>query len=146
MVNDGQLDSSVATIRVIVTPVADAPVLVLNDQPGQGREIFRTGWESVCDRNGTSTLVQSRQLEGWTLITRPDTSSGGSNGFEIWSTDDKMMDAGNKLRTVSAMAGDGTNWLELNNSGGDMHQTLGIPYSLCRRITHPHPGRRAGFA
>ena len=95
-----------------------------------GREVFRTGWESVCDRNTTSTLVQQKELEGWTLITRPDPSRGGSNGFEIWSTGDQMMDAGNKLRTVTAAAGNGAHWLELNNGGSEMHQTLGLERSI----------------
>ena len=124
--NDGQLDSELATVRITVSPQADAPTLVLTEQPGQTREIFRTGWESVVNRNRTSTLVQSRELEGWTLITRPDRSAGGANGFEIWSTGDQMMDARHTLRTVSAMPGDGNHWLELNNAGGDQHQTLGI--------------------
>ncbi|HZX33542.1 MAG TPA: Ig-like domain-containing protein [Rhodocyclaceae bacterium] len=130
VVNDGLADSLPATVRLIVAALADAPTLVVTDRPGEGREVFRTGWESVRNKNSTSTLVQSHELEGWTLLTRPDPSSGGSNGFEIWSSGDKMMDAGNRLRTVSAMAGNGANWLELNNSGGHMHQTLGLERSV----------------
>jgi hypothetical protein len=114
----------------MVDAVADAPTLVLTDLPGQGREVFRTGWETVQNKNSTSTLVQQKTLEGWTLITRPDTSSGGSNGFEIWSSGDKMMNAANQNKTVNAAAGNGNNWLELNNSGGGMHQTLGFERSV----------------
>ncbi|MGP0204638.1 tandem-95 repeat protein, partial [Pseudomonas sp. NCHU5216] len=128
--SDGQTESGVATVRLVVSPVADAPTLVLSDPQPQTREVFRTGWESVADRSFTSTLVQARELEGWTLITRPDPSCGGSNGFEIWSTGDKMMDAWYRLRTVNAMAGNGDNWLELNNSAAVMHQTLGIERSV----------------
>ncbi|MDS4060265.1 MAG: tandem-95 repeat protein [Candidatus Contendobacter sp.] len=90
--SDGQATSSLATVRLIVSPQANAPTLVLTEPPGQSREIFRTGWESVVNRNRSSTLVQDRQLDGWTLVTRPDPSAGGTNGFEIWSTGDQMMD------------------------------------------------------
>ncbi|QRJ62541.1 cadherin-like domain-containing protein [Azospira restricta] len=64
VVNDGQLDSNVATVWLAVTPVADAPTLVITDQAGQGREVFRTGWETVANKNSTSTTVQTRELEG----------------------------------------------------------------------------------
>ena len=128
--SDGQTLSDIATVRLIVNAVADAPKLVLTDIPGQSRELFRTGWESVDNRNSTSTLVQRKTLEGWALITQPDPSAGGSNGFEIWSSGDKMMNAAHQLQTVSAAPDDGNNWLELNNSGGSMHQTLGIERSV----------------
>jgi len=128
--SDGQAESGVATVRLVVTPVADAPSLVLSDPQPQSREVFRTSWESVADFSVTSTLVKARELEGWTLITRPDSSWGGNNGFEIWSTSDKMMDARYRLRPVSAMAGNGDNWLELNNAAAVMHQTLGIERSV----------------
>ena len=49
-------------------------------------------------------------------MTKPDNSRGGSNGFEVWSTDDRMADNLNRQRTVTAMAGNGKNWLELNNA------------------------------
>jgi VCBS repeat-containing protein len=130
LVNDGQADSNIATVRLTVAAVADAPTLVITDLAGQGRELFRTGWESVRDKNSTSTLVEERELEGWKLITRPDPSCGGSNGFEVWSSGDRMMDAGNKLRIVNSGTGNGDNWLELNNAGGHMHQTLGIERSF----------------
>lgn len=126
VVSDGELDSNLATVRLTVTPVADAPILVLTDRAGQSREVFRTGWETVSNKNSTSTLVQRKELEGWTLTVSPAPSSGGSNGFEIWSSGDKMMDAGHKLRTASAMADNGNNWFELNNSGGSRHQNLGV--------------------
>lgn len=87
---------------------------------------MRTSWESVADRNYTSTLVEQTQLEGWRLLTNPDNSRGGSNGFEVWSTDDRMADSQNKQRTVTAMAGNSNNWLELNNARNNMAQSLGI--------------------
>jgi hypothetical protein len=97
-----------------------------NNTSNPTRELFRTSWESVSDRNYTSTLVEQTQLEGWTLLTKPDNSRGGSNGFEVWSTDDRMADNLNRQRTVTAMASNGNNWLELNNARNNMAQSLGI--------------------
>jgi hypothetical protein len=37
-----------------------------------------------------------------------------------------MADSQNKQRTVTAMAGNGNNWLELNNARNNMAQSLGI--------------------
>lgn len=124
------LTSNLATVRLIVNAQADAPTLVLTDTAGQGRELFRTGWESVANKNTTFTRVPQKELEGWTSTTRPELSGGGSIGFEIWSSGDKMMDAQNKLRTVSAMEGKGNNWLELSNTGSDLHQALGLERSI----------------
>ena len=126
--NDGQANSQIATVRLTVAAVADAPILSIdtNTNANTSRELFRTGWETVDDRNHTSTLVEKTQLEGWTLMTKPDNSRGGSNGFEVWSTNDRMADNLNRQRTVTAMAGNGNNWLELNNARNDMAQSLGI--------------------
>jgi len=126
--NDGQADSAIATVRLHIAAVADAPILTLNSNNTSNptRELFRTSWESVSDRNYTSTLVEQTQLEGWTLLTKPDNSRGGSNGFEVWSTDDRMADNLNRQRTVTSMAGNGNNWLELNNARNNMAQSLGI--------------------
>ncbi len=126
--NDGQADSQIATVRLTIAAVADAPILTIdtNTNTNTNRELFRTGWESVNDRNYTSTLVEKTELEGWTLMTKPDNSRGGSNGFEVWSTDDRMADNLNRQRTVTAMAGNGNNWLELNNARNDRAQSLGI--------------------
>ncbi|QNM95070.1 tandem-95 repeat protein [Chitinimonas koreensis] len=127
LLRDGRAESAVATARLTVEAVADAPSLNLLDQGGGvSRELFRTGWESAADRDSSSTLVQQGSFEGWTLITRPDGSNGGANGFEIWSTDDRMADAGGVQRRVTAAAGNGANWLELNNAARSQHQTLGI--------------------
>ena len=41
VLNDGQADSNVATVRLIVNPVADAPTLVVTDNGNSVREVFR---------------------------------------------------------------------------------------------------------
>ncbi|WP_374326246.1 tandem-95 repeat protein [Azonexus sp.] len=130
VVNDGQADSNVATARLIVNAVADAPTLVLTGNGGETRELFRTGWESAANASSDSTLVKQSVFEGWTLLTTPDAKSGGANGFEIWSTGDKMANASGRLTTVSAGTDNGKNWLELNNATGSMAQTLGIARSV----------------
>jgi hypothetical protein len=139
------LDSNIATVRVIVTAVADAPTLVLSEVGGAHRELFRTGWESVDNRNTNSTLFEQRELEGWTFVARPGKNNGDYDdhdhddhddryddhgSFEIWSSGDKVRDAEGQRRVVSAVTGTGSNWLELNNAKGEGHQTLGIERSI----------------
>ena len=127
VLNDGQADSNVATVRLVVNPVADAPTLVLTDNANTARETFRTGWESAVNLSyRDSTLIQQTEFDGWKLVSTPDSVAGGLNGFEIWSTYDRMADASGTLRTVSALSGNGQNWLELNNAAGSMYQALGI--------------------
>ena len=123
---DGTTWSDVATVRLTVTAVADAPTLVLTDVTNPPRELFRTSWATVANKDSTSTLVQKSELEGWKLVTSGDTMRGGRNGFEIWSAGDKMADANRTLHSVSAAPKDGRNWLELNDAASDMPQTLGI--------------------
>jgi len=136
--NDGELDSAIATVRLIVNAVADAPALVLSEVGGASRELFRTGWESVANRNVNSTLLEQRELDGWIFVARPeqhhdehddhdDRDRHDEHGsFEIWSSGDLMRDAQGKRRIVSAANGNGSNWLELNDAKGEGHETLGI--------------------
>jgi VCBS repeat-containing protein len=138
--NDAELDSNIATVRLIVTGVADAPSLVISEVGGPHRELFRTGWESVTNPNTVSTLLEQRELEGWMAISRSEQSQGEHNdrndnhdnhgSFEIWSSGDKMRDAQGKLKVVNAATGNGSNLLELGNAKGEGHQTLGIERSI----------------
>lgn len=128
--SDGHALSEVATVQLIVNAMADAPTLVLSPTGSNTRELFRTGWESAANINSSSTLVTQDIFEGWTLLTQPDHSFGGMNGFEIWTAGDKMSDSSGVLRTVSAAAGDGKNWLELNDAMLLESQTLGIQRSV----------------
>jgi hypothetical protein len=138
------LDSNLASVRLIVNPVADAPTLVLSEVPGAGRELFRTGWESVDNRNSASTLLEQAELEGWVAVTRfeqpqddPDDRKDDHHDkhndqhndhgrFEIWSSGDKMVTAQGKPKLVTAADGNGSNWLELGSAKGNAHQTLGL--------------------
>jgi VCBS repeat-containing protein len=138
------LDSGIATVRLIVNPVADAPALVLSEVGGARRELFRTGWDSVSNRNTHSTLLEQRELEGWIFVARPkqhhdehddhDDHHDEHGSFEIWSTGDKMRDAQGRRQIVTAVNGSSGNWLELNSAKGEAspersrrdHETLGI--------------------
>jgi len=139
------LDSGIATVRLIIAAVADVPTLVLSEVGGASRELFRTGWESVGNRNTNSTLLEQRELEGWTFVTRPeqnrddhDDSHDDHGSFEIWSSGDKMADAQHKRRIVNAASGNGSNWFELNDAKDEArpessrrgHETLGIERSI----------------
>jgi VCBS repeat-containing protein len=142
-ISDGQAFSEIATVRLAVNPMADAPILVLTDRGGNSRELFRTGWESVRNRNTNSTLVEARELEGWTPVTRPERTRGGHHdgddehgehddhgGFEIWSDGDRMHNAQGRRQIVHVAQDDGRNWLELDDARGEGHQTLGIERSI----------------
>ncbi|MDZ4253583.1 MAG: tandem-95 repeat protein, partial [Sulfuritalea sp.] len=143
LVNDGLADSNVATVRLVVNAVADAPTLVLSERPGATREVFRSSWETASDddEHGSEDrppLVKRNTLEGWTLLDGKDHGddhrdghcddgrSEGSEGFELWTSGDKMKNAANKSRVVTAAADNGTHWLELSDAKGEGHQTTGI--------------------
>ncbi|HRD93662.1 MAG TPA: tandem-95 repeat protein, partial [Accumulibacter sp.] len=128
LVDDGLAGSGVATVRLIVSPLADAPTLALIDRAGAAREVFRTGWESVTNADGASTVVKQDQLEGWRLVNRPPASADG--GFEVWSSGDLLLNFQGKWRTLSAAAGNGRNWLELAYAGGSLHPTQAIERSI----------------
>jgi hypothetical protein len=125
--SDGSATSTIATMTVDIAAVADAPTIAITNGPSLSTELFRTGFESAANSNNTSTAVQSTTLEGWTLITTPDSQPGGINSFEIWSAGDIQANAANANVTVAAKAGNGANFLELNNASSNTNaQTLGI--------------------
>ncbi|WP_157359932.1 tandem-95 repeat protein [Caldimonas brevitalea] len=123
---DGLVDTAEVFVNLDITALADAPTLNFTGANSSTRELFRTGWEGAPNVDSQSTLVQQSVFDGWRLITDPDPSCGGQDGFEVWNTGDRMADAYNNLRTVRAGEGNGNQWLELNNAGGAQHQTLGI--------------------
>jgi hypothetical protein len=128
---DGELYSAPATVRLTVDPVADAPTLVLTEQPGATSEVFRTSWEDAGalagPGNGEPPLLLQPVLDGWTVVTEAD---GGPAGFELWHSGEAMKDAGHKKRTVAAAPGNGDTWLELSDAMGLGHQTLGIERTI----------------
>jgi|GEM_PF-3555034 len=95
--------------------------------------IFANGWESVANNTTestrTSTTFSGSTLEGWSLVTSPEKTSGGTNGFEIWSTGDSQQAQNGNMNTVSASFGNGENFLELNDAGSNA-QTIGIERSV----------------
>ena len=129
-VSDGQLNSAQAYVVIDIAAVADAPTLALQGATGVSKELFRTGFEGVANNDTSSTLQSGTTLEGWTLVTGTDKLSGGTNGFEVWSTGDLLADPTNATHAMTADAGDGKNWLELNDAGGSQAQTLGIQRSV----------------
>ncbi len=129
-VSDGQLNGAQAYVVIDITAVADAPTLTLQGTSGASRELFRAGFEGVANNDTSSTLQTGTTLEGWTLVTGTDKLSGGANGFEVWSTGDLLADPTNTTHAMTADAGDGKNWLELNDAGSTQSQTLGIQRSV----------------
>ncbi|MDR3371988.1 type I secretion C-terminal target domain-containing protein, partial [Rhodoferax sp.] len=125
------LDTATLTDGTTLTSTATASS---GELMNGGTHMFSTSWESAPNGSTTSDPVTSTTLEGWTYVTStaPGAAiqSGGTNGFEIWTTGDNMSNAAGTLKTVYAAPGDGSNWLELNDagvSGGQsMAQTLGV--------------------
>jgi hypothetical protein len=124
-VSDGRLQSAGAAVVIDVAAVADTPDLQLLGG-SVTRRMFGTSWEAAANVDSQSTLVDGPAFDGWTLVTAGNRMFGGQNGFEVWHDGDQMADVWGNLRTVHAAAGDGSNWLELNDSAGSQYQTLGI--------------------
>jgi VCBS repeat-containing protein len=111
-ITDGLAASAVAIMTIDITPVADLPTLTIGaGTGGSSIELFRTGWESVANKNTQPTLERTVYLEGWLLA---GINNKGQQGFDIWSTGDKMHDGKGAPSVVSADPGNGKNWLRLN--------------------------------
>ncbi|MFZ5549396.1 MAG: beta strand repeat-containing protein, partial [Pseudomonadota bacterium] len=127
---DASTTGTTVSMRVDITPVADAPTLsTVNHNVTR----FNTTWETtdtgltqaVLNPDGTSTSINQTTLAGWTRITSPDSYAGGTNVFELWSNGDTMQNQAGNQTPVTAGTGNGSNWLELNNASSNV-QTLGI--------------------
>ncbi|MFZ5521161.1 MAG: tandem-95 repeat protein [Pseudomonadota bacterium] len=128
---DGSATGAAATMRVDITPVADAPTLTTANH---STTLFTTSWETSdtgltqgqLNPNTTSTDTLSQTtLAGWTRVDTPDVYSGGTNRWELWSNGDTQQNAAGNQTAISAGTGNGSNWLELNNASNNV-QTLGI--------------------
>ncbi len=132
--SDGQLLSGQATLIIDVTPVADTPQLTLSAPPGASgatAQMFATSWESAPNRNTNATVLPQAELEGWRGVTPVGDSN---NHFIVWSSGDKMKDAGNTNRTVYAAPGNGNNWIELGDTQGNGRETYGIERTVTTRV------------
>ncbi|MBK7952689.1 MAG: tandem-95 repeat protein [Candidatus Accumulibacter sp.] len=128
---DGVARTDVATVRVLVTPVADAPMLRIQNGDGATREVFRTSWESVGNPNRSATVVWQNQLEGWRLVSEANPATPFSNRFVVWSNGDHLaVPAGSGSVSYQAAAGNGSNWLELTNAPRNQPGLLGIERSV----------------
>ncbi|MBL8404449.1 MAG: VCBS domain-containing protein, partial [Dechloromonas sp.] len=122
--------TSAGTVTVDISPVADAPTLTVKSSSSS--LLFSNGWETVANSSNTSETVSAGTLEGWNLVTTPDTFAGGTNYFEVWSNRDSQVRQDGGSNTVYAAPGNGNNFLELNNADntGALVQTLGISRSV----------------
>ena len=126
---DGSSNSSTATLRIDVTPVADAPNLVVTNTTASS--VFANSWETAANGDTTSQGVPGPTLEGWTLVTSPDSQAGGVNAFEVWAEGDYQQRQDGGFDPVLADTGNGTQFLELNNgTSTTLPQTLGISRSV----------------
>ncbi|MBK7238093.1 MAG: type I secretion C-terminal target domain-containing protein [Sterolibacteriaceae bacterium] len=129
-VSDGANNSSTATLRIDINPVADQPNLTVAN--AGATTLFANSWESAPNSDTTSEPVSGATFEGWTLITAPDSQSGGVNAFEVWAQGDFQQRQDGGFAAVLPNPGTGSQYLELNNvsGGGTLPQTLGISRSI----------------
>lgn len=125
LVNNGHLDSPSARVRLHVAAVADTPTLTLTDPPEERREIFHTGWESANNPTRKATWLPIGEFEGWTLLRSGISVVNDIDGLTIWSSGDTLIDAKFVAHTVGAPP-EGSNCLEIIDTGGGMNQTRGI--------------------
>ncbi|MFA7292479.1 MAG: Calx-beta domain-containing protein [Rhodocyclaceae bacterium] len=120
---DGIGSSATTTARIDISPVADAPTLLVANA---GVNIFNTGWETAPNSGTGSQANSGTTLEGWTRVDTPNNRSGGSNTFETWATNDLMNRQSGGTSSVLSATGNGSNWLELSDAGSSTNQTIGI--------------------
>ena len=115
--DDGFLNSAMASMTIAITPVADAPSLMLTtaaDAYGTTATRFHTSWETVANKNTNSTVLPQNELEGWRAFTAPLPQAGEgandaqgatqtlydtNNHFIVWSSGDMMKDA-NRMKNA----------------------------------------------
>ncbi|NTU57874.1 MAG: cadherin-like domain-containing protein, partial [Chlorobiaceae bacterium] len=108
------------TAMVTVTPVADMPNLTVVNNASAS--VFTNSWESAANSGTGAEAVSGTSFDGWDRVDSPDSDGVGTNVFEIWSTGDSYSGT-----TVYASAGNGINWLELNNANKTgNNQTIGM--------------------
>ena len=133
--SDGTTTGTATTMTVDITPVADKPTLTTSNHKVT---LFNTSFETAdtgltqaqlnTNTTSTSTITQST-LSGWTRVDTPDSYAGGNNAWELWSTGDTQANQAGTQTSISAAAGNGSNWLELNNASSNV-QTLGLTRSV----------------
>ncbi|WP_291995607.1 tandem-95 repeat protein [Candidatus Accumulibacter sp. ACC003] len=126
LADDGQARSAVATVRLVVTPLADAPKLSVAE--AAAREVFRTGWESIGNAWPGATFVKAGELEGWRLLGEP--SASAASGIKAWHTGNLIADATGRPRAIAAAPGNGFYWLQLTYAGGSRYPTQAIERKL----------------
>ena len=126
----GAQSSASTSLQVNIQPVADVPTLTV--KAPSSLLVFENSWETVANGDASSEAVASTTLEGWTLVTTPDSFAGGTNVFEVWADRDSQQRQDGGSNTVHAAPGNGNNFLELNNAdnNGALVQTLGISRSV----------------
>lgn len=127
---DGTAESQPATVLLAVTPLGDAPALLLGGVPGGQRELFRTSWESVANPDTAATLLHEATLEGWRSVGQAVDRAEAGNGFRIWSTGDHAGGLQGRDPALRAGAGNGSNWLELGGGDGDARHAVAIERAI----------------
>ena len=117
-----------AAVNVVVTPVADAPLLVVTNPAAA--LVFNNSWETLANTNNTSEPNNVAGAEGWTRVDTPE-QAGGTNSLETWSNGDNVTNQANNLvNNILSSAGNGETFLEFNDATVVIAQTIGITRSV----------------
>jgi Ca2+-binding RTX toxin-like protein len=91
--------------------------------------VFSNSWEAAPNADNSSDTVYTNPFEGWTRVDTPQGLAGGTNTMEIWTTGDSQQRQDGNNNTVVASAGNGEDFLELNDASSNV-QTIGIERSV----------------
>ncbi|QKS29665.1 MAG: tandem-95 repeat protein [Candidatus Accumulibacter similis] len=128
--SDGSAESQPATVLLGVTPLGDAPDLLLGGVPGGEREIFRTAWEGVANPDACATVLHVAELEAWRPVGPAGDRADAGTGFRIWSNGDHFADVSGSEPAMRGGAGNGSNWLELGGGDGDERHAVAIERAI----------------
>ena len=123
---NGDTESAHLPLHVTVIGTADAPLLSVTNNAAN--VIFANSWET-SENTGNTAPNSVSQFEDWTLITDPQSLAGGTDYFEVWSSDDQQLNANDVYNTIVASPGNGSDFLELNDAS-DNAQTIGITRTI----------------
>ncbi|WP_295641009.1 Ig-like domain-containing protein, partial [uncultured Methylibium sp.] len=128
--NDGSLTDT-DSVAITVTPVADVPTLVLSTR--SATTSFASSGETAPNTSTTSESILTNPFEGWTRVDGPDAYAGGTNAIEVWTTGDTQQRQDGNSNTIVASAGNGDNFIELNNAA-TLVQTLGLSRTVSTQV------------
>ncbi|MBD3792447.1 MAG: cadherin-like domain-containing protein, partial [Campylobacterales bacterium] len=120
-------DQTPNTMTINTTAVADTPTLSVTNTVQS--LVFANSWESAPNADNSSDEISGPTFEGWTLVTSPE-AAGGTSVFEVWNTGDTQQRQNGGSNRIFAAAGNGEDFLEINDATNNIAQTIGIERTI----------------